>query len=33
MDAYPNSEDEFELQYGDDLQVLNELDGKYFINF
>lgn len=30
MDGYPDSDEEFELMYGDELEVLREHDGKVF---
>jgi hypothetical protein len=28
MDEFPNSEDEFDLMYGDELELLREQEGK-----
>lgn len=31
MDGYPNSDEEFELMYGDELDVLREQEGKIIV--
>lgn len=29
MSQYPTPEEEFELMYGEELELMNEFDGKY----
>lgn len=33
MDGYPDSEDEFELMYGDELDAFKDLEGKTFLGY
>lgn len=33
MDDYPNPDEEFELMYGDELELLNEQDNEGNLNY